>query len=92
MLSYPFELRGRGNRVRLCATVEIMTNDGGQVETEAPVGYIPPSVYSWTDPSGERPPLRRRFSVGPEGVDGAWAVEVELREEMMQVNIEAVGV
>ena len=54
VLSYPFELRGRGNRVRLCATVEIMTNDGGQVETEAPVGYIPPSVYSWTDPSGER--------------------------------------
>lgn len=91
VLSYPFELRGRGNRVRLCATVEIMTNDGGQVETEAPVGYIPPSVYSWTDPSGERH-RSPEVLVGPEGVDGAWAVEVELREEMMQVNIEAVGV
>jgi hypothetical protein len=88
VVTYPFELRARGNRVRLSAAVEILTNDGGQVETEPPLGYIAPSVHSWIDPLGQRHPSHE-VVVGPDGVDGPWMVEVELREEMMQVNIEA---
>ena len=34
VIGYPFELRTKGNRVQLEATVEVMTNDGGQVEAE----------------------------------------------------------
>lgn len=87
VVKYPFELRTRGNRVRLSATVEILTNDGGQVESEAPAGYVAPSVRSWIDPAGERHPVSEIIT-GPEGVDGLWTAEVELREEMMQLNIE----
>ena len=52
VLQYPFELRGHGSRVRLAATVEVMTTDGAQVETEAPRGCEPPVVSAWLDPSG----------------------------------------
>ncbi|MDX1883238.1 hypothetical protein [Mycolicibacterium sp. 120270] len=87
VVRYPFELRTRGNRVRLSATVEILTNDGGQVETEAPAGYVAPSLQAWIDPAGGRHSTTEVIT-GPEGVDGLWSVEVELREEMMQLNIE----
>ncbi|MGE2689080.1 hypothetical protein [Mycolicibacterium pulveris] len=88
VVKYPFELRTRGNRVRLSATVEIMTNDGGQVESEAPAGYVAPCVRAWINPAGGRYPVTE-ITTGPEGVDGLWTVEVELREEMMQLNIRA---
>jgi len=87
VLQYPFELRGHGSRVRLAATVEVMTTDGAQVETEAPRGYEPPAVRAWVDPSGtshESPEL----VVGPDGTDGPWVVEVPIRDEtMMRVNV-----
>lgn len=88
VVRYPFELRTRGNRVRLSATVEILTNDGGQVESEAPAGYVAPSVRAWINPAGERYSVAE-ISTGPDGVDGLWTVEVELREEMMQLDISA---
>ncbi|PQM45152.1 hypothetical protein C1Y40_04693 [Mycobacterium talmoniae] len=91
VVRYPFELRGRGNRLRLSATVEILTNDGNQVEIDPPAGYVAPDVHSWLDPSGYRH-SKPKIVVGPEGVDGIWAVEVELREEMMQVDIVVEGV
>lgn len=86
VVKYPFELRTRGNRVRLSATVEIMTNDGGQVESEAPAGYVAPCIRAWINPSGQRHP-DAEITTGPDDVDGLWTVEVELREEMMQLNI-----
>jgi len=86
VVRYPFELRGRGNRIRLSAIVEILTNDGGQVETEPPAGYIAPRVLSWIDPSG-RHHQSSELVFGPDDADGKWGVEVELRDEMMRVNI-----
>lgn len=87
VIAYPFELRTKGNCVHLQATVEVMTNDGGQVETEPPVGYDPPVVHAWVAPSGLRY-SSPTIIVGPEGADGRWTVEVCLREEMMRVDLE----
>lgn len=86
VIAYPFELRTKGNRVRLEANVEIMTNDGGQVEAEPPVGYEPPEVHAWIAPSGFRY-NSAAIVVGPEDADGRWTVEVALREEMMRVDL-----
>jgi hypothetical protein len=82
IMRYPFELRTRGNRVRLRATVEIMANDGGQVETEAPAGVSSPEVTAWTDPAGGVHP-EVEIETGPDGVDGQWTVEVHLVDEAM---------
>ena len=38
VIRYPFQLRSNGNRVRIAARIEVMANDGAQVETDAPVG------------------------------------------------------
>lgn len=86
VIAYPFELRTKGNRVRLEATVEVMTNDGGQVEAEPPVGYRPPAVHAWIAPSGLRY-SSAAITVGPDDADGCWTVEVALREEMMRVDL-----
>lgn len=87
VVRYPFELRGHGSPVKLTATVEVMTNDGGQVEAEAPAGYRPPKVVAWIDPDGAARAVPE-LSVEAEEVDGRWAVEVELIEElMMRVDV-----
>ncbi|WP_319450320.1 MULTISPECIES: hypothetical protein [unclassified Mycobacterium] len=86
VIAYPFELRTKGNRVCLSAAVEVMTNDGAFVESEPPVGYVPPAVHCWVDPLGSRH-LTSEVVVGPEGVDGKWLVEIELRDEMMRVDL-----
>ncbi|MCV7412708.1 hypothetical protein H7K44_24225 [Mycobacterium florentinum] len=86
VIAYPFELRTKGNRVRLTADVEIMTNDGALVELEPPIGYVRPTVHCWVDPSGSRY-AAAELTVGPDGVDGEWAVEIELRDEMMRVDL-----
>jgi len=87
VIRYPFELRTRGNRVRLEATVEVMTNDGGQVEAEPPLGYEPPTVHAWAAPSGLHY-TSAAVIVGPDDADGLWTVEFALREEMMRVDLE----
>jgi hypothetical protein len=87
VVRYPFELRGHGNRLRLTATIEVMTNDGAQVEAEAPRGYESPTVSAWVDPSGTEH-RSAELVLGPEGVDGPWVVEVPIREEtMMRVDV-----
>ncbi|MEZ0350690.1 hypothetical protein [Mycobacterium sp. pR1184] len=86
VITYPFELRTKGNRVRLTAAVEVMTNDGALVEVEPPVGYVKPTVHCWVDPSGARH-TAGELTVGPDGVDGLWAVEIQLRDEMMRVDL-----
>jgi hypothetical protein len=84
---YPFELRTLGNRVTLAARVEVMTNDGAQVEQEPPVGQEPPEVQEWIDPNGAH---RVGPSVDIDGytADGAWAVVVPLTvDAMMRVDV-----
>ena len=86
VIGYPFELRTKGNRVRLEATVEVMTNDGGQVEAQPPLGYEPPTVHAWIAPLGQRY-TSPELIVGPDDADGAWTVQVALRDEMMRIDL-----
>lgn len=86
VIAYPFVLRTKGNRVRLDAAVEVMTNDGAQVEAEPPVGYEPPAVHGWVAPSGLRY-SSPAIIVGPDDADGHWTVEIGLGEEMMRVDL-----
>lgn len=86
VMRYQFDLRTRGNRVRLLAEVEIMINDGQKPEKDAPAGYVPPRVVRWIDPAGVAHQTAEVLT-GPEGADGRWAVEIELRDEMMRVDV-----
>lgn len=87
VIRYPFELRCFGSRVRLRASVEVMTNDGGQVEAEAPLGYSPPAPHAWIAPDGSEH-MTPVVVIGPEAADGRWAVEIPLTDEtMMRVDI-----
>jgi hypothetical protein len=89
VVRYPFDLRGHGNRLRLAARVEIMTNDGSQVESDAPSGYAPPRVRAWIDPAAGEHAIAE-LTTGPDGVDGRWHVEIPLQDEaMMRVDIGA---
>lgn len=87
VIRYPFELRGFGSTVRLRGTVEVMTNDGAQVETEVPAGIAPPAIQAWIDPSGAEH-VGAEFSVGAEASDGLWHVDVPISDEaLMRVDI-----
>jgi hypothetical protein len=86
---YPFELRARGNRVALSATVEVMTNDGALVESEAPVGQSLPTVLRWNDPKGIRHD-GPNVETSPDEADGPWEAIVPLGDDtMMRVNVVA---
>ena len=64
-----------------------MTSDGGQVEPEAPLGYTPPSIRAWTDPTGTEH-RGEELIVGPDDVDGTWSVDVPIADEaVMRVDI-----
>ena len=92
VIRYPFELRCRGNTVRLTAAVEIMSSDGGQVETEAPIGTGSPTVRSWIDPLGSEH-RTAELEVKANDSDGRWEVEVILVDEaMMRIDLKADGV
>ncbi len=82
VLRFPFELRANGSRVRLSGRVEVMTNDGAQVETDAPRGYEPPAVRAWVDPGGATHESSE-LVVDPDDGDGSWSVEVPMRDEAM---------
>ena len=88
VIRFPFEFRSNGNRVTLVGTVEVMTNDGGQMEADSPVGHTPPEIRAWIDPQGAEL-LSHRVTVGPDGVDGVWSVDVFIDgEAMMRIAIE----
>ncbi|MEV0802467.1 hypothetical protein AB0I34_32545 [Kribbella sp. NPDC050281] len=90
VVRYAFELRGQGHRLALEAQVEVMTNDGSQVEADAPRGYSPPAVRSWSDPAATEY-REQRPVVGPTDIDGRWYVEIPLLDDaMMRVDIKAV--
>lgn len=92
VVHYPFELRSRGNTVRVEATVEIMSSDGGQVESEAPVGTTSPAVRAWIDAVG-REYAMPELEVTAEDADGRWQLEVFLLDDvMMRVDLKAVAV
>ena len=92
VVSYPFELRARGNTVRLTARVEVMTNDGAQVETEVPLGQAVPEVREWVDPAEARH-VGSSVEVEPERADGSWAAVVPVSDDaMMRVDILAEAV
>jgi hypothetical protein len=87
VMRYPFELRTRGNRVLMSATVEVMANDGGQVETEPPLGTSAATVRAWVDPA-ERVHATPEVQAGPDDADGPWFVEILLADEaMMRVDL-----
>ncbi len=86
VIRYPFELRAHGNQVRLRGSVEIMTNDGQQLEKDPPAGAIPPRIICWVDPAGIEH-RTEELVAGPEGVDGRWVTEVELRDAMMRIDV-----
>ena len=87
VLRYPFALRSHGNRIRLRGTVEVMTNDGAQVESEAPRGYSLPAIRAWLDPAGQEHAVADLLC-GPDGIDGEWSVDVPIRDEaMLRVDI-----
>jgi hypothetical protein len=89
VIRYPFELRTRGNRVHLTASVEIMSSDGGQVESEAPAGASTPAIHGWIDPSSTLHQLADLEVYGEQN-DGQWALDVELGDEaMMRVDLRA---
>jgi hypothetical protein len=65
-----------------------MSSDGGQVEPEAPIGVSSPAVHGWIDPTGR---VHRAIHVDTEaGLDGRWAVDIELLDEtMMRLDLNA---
>lgn len=82
VVRYPFQLRTHENLVRLTANVEVMANDGNQVEDGAPLGAVTPRVRAWTSPGGTTSE-GSAVEVPADDADGLWIVEVELTEETM---------
>ncbi len=82
VMRYPFELRAHGNRVRLSATVQVMTNDGESVESEPPRGWVAPDARAWIDPAGVE---HTHATVEPlrDTSDGAWVVEIPIVDDMV---------
>jgi hypothetical protein len=88
VVRYPFELRDNGGPVHLRAAVEVMSNDGAQVEADPPAGSAAPAVRGWIDPSGS---MRSgsEIVVQTGAPSGRWFVEVTLHEEaMMRVDVQ----
>jgi hypothetical protein len=82
VMRYPFELRSKGNPVRLQATVRVMTNDGESVESDPPRGWIAPSVRAWIDPAGVEH-LTSEIDRSPDSADGSWVVEIPIVEDVV---------
>lgn len=77
----PFTLDTAGVDARLRADVEVLTMDGGQVETEPPLGASVPRVVGWGSPS------REILGVEDPGVDalesGEWELLVTHEPDLM---------
>ena len=87
VMRYPFELRAKGNAVRLRATVQVMTNDGESIEIEPPRGWTPPAVRAWIDPEGHEH-IATELERAGDDADGSWIVEIPIVEEaVMGVDI-----
>lgn len=82
VMRYPFELRAKGNRVRLRAGLQVMTHDGESVEKEPPRGWIAPEVLAWVDSDG-RSYGQPVLDLDPDRADGSWTVEVPIVEDMV---------
>jgi hypothetical protein len=84
----PFMLDTDGVDTRLRARVEVLTMDGGQVESEPPIGATVPAVLRWTDPAGAT--LAGEMVKADHTTDGRWEVWVEHQPDLMvRIAIEA---
>lgn len=87
----PFMLDTDGAAARLRARVEVLTMDGGQVESEPPIGGTVPAVLRWTDPRGGT--LTGAEVEADPAADGRWEVWVEHQPDLMvRVAIDAEAV
>ena len=84
----PFMLDTDGVPARLCARVEVLTMDGGQVESEPPIGATPPAILRWTAPDGGI--ASGGETIAAADADGRWEVWVEHDADLMvRVAIDA---
>jgi hypothetical protein len=84
----PFMLETDGVLVRLRARVEVLTMDGGQVESEPPIGVTPPAVLRWTTPDGSS--ISGKETIAAADADGRWEIWVEHDTNLMvRVAIDA---
>jgi hypothetical protein len=87
----PFMLDTDGVRAWLRARVEVLTMDGGQVESEPPIGAASPAVVRWITPGGET--RSGEEALADPAADGRWEVWVEHHPDLMvRVAIDAEAV
>lgn len=79
-LAFPFEVRSSGAAVRLSAAVEVMTHDGGQVETDPPAGWSAPEPVCWIGPDDVEFRMVT-VTVDAGEADGHWRVLVPLVDD-----------
>ncbi len=86
-----FELETAGVATRLSARVEVLTMDGGQVESEPPIEGPVPEVLRWTTPEGKD--LAGAAAVAPVATSGEWKVWVAHQPDLMiRIAIDAEAV
>ena len=77
----PFSIDTVGTPTRLGAAVEVLTMDGGQVETEPPIGGAVPEVLMWKSPERE---IRDVPAVSVGAMEsGEWEVWVGYEPDLM---------
>lgn len=77
----PFMLDTDGVPARLRARVEVLTMDGGQVESEPPIGATPPVVLRWISPDGGI--FSGEETIAAADADGRWELWVEHDPDLM---------
>jgi hypothetical protein len=77
----PFSIDTAGAPTRLAAAVEVLTMDGGQVETEPPIDGAVPEVLIWKSPEREIRDVAG-VSAGPTE-SGEWEVWVGYEPDLM---------
>lgn len=92
VIAYPFELKSNGNDVRLTASVEVMTHDGSQVESDPPKGFAKPEVVAWIAPTGKTTWTADAES-DSDTADGEWIALVPLAPDLMlSVDLEVTAI
>jgi len=85
-----FELRTAGRPCRLIGRVDVVTMDGGQVESEPPMGTKTPEVTGWTDPTGRE--YAGPAVAVPADASGTWTVWTRHEPELMiRLGVEVRG-
>jgi len=77
----PFSLETAGCDARVSASVEVLTMDGGQVETEPPIDGVIPDVVGWVTP--EREIRGGGSALARPSESGEWEVRVGYEPDLM---------